>query len=308
MFEARDRIVGSFCELGLYFYDERLYSSNAELSDIKAIDFLLRKNHYKNFDICLARPSQGAKKSIWNKYYDQEFSPHVDQHEIPIVANSNHLKLTFAFAREQERAEGDRDILAAVNGIRLMFGVCAARHLTLHSHFSRDEPHQGPFSEIGYASIFDSQYFNRFQDPPLQEAKMIKIPKESSLLLERAFSQPYPEETFIMMWLAFEAITQRFPGNNGGKKREYLFRHELKSDVVNTEVIRLSKVRHSLFKEGRYSADRIGDDCWSLYKAIQIASLDECVQRQKFVEGYELDLSSGSRDETAAGGGSVFGG
>ncbi|SIR02894.1 hypothetical protein SAMN05880590_110198 [Rhizobium sp. RU35A] len=300
MFEARDRLIESFGEVGLYFYDERLYSSNAERSDIELIDFFLRKNSFKNFDICLARPSQGAKRSIWNKYYDDKGNPHSAQCEIPIAANSNHLKLTFAFATEQERLNGDRDILAAISGIRLMFGVSAARHLVLHSDFSRDEPYRGPFSEIGYASFFDSQGFNRFQDPPLHEAKIVKIPKEASLLLEKAFSQSYPEETFILMWLAFEAITQRFPGDNGGKKRESFFKNELRSDVVNKEIIRLSKVRHSLFKKGIYSPYKIGDDCWSLYKAMQIASLDECVQRQKFVEGYELDLSVDSRDDTTA--------
>jgi hypothetical protein len=267
-----------------------MYSSNAEVSDIRSIENFLCKNGYKNFDVTLARPGEGATKLIWISYYNEDGQPHVREYALPIEPNSNYLKLTFAFNSEEARLNGKEDISSAVNAVRLMFGVCAARRLTLHSQYDLNNPLQGPFSEVGYASSFDVQIFNRFKDPPLEEADITKIPKEASILLEKAFSQSFPEETFILMWLAFEAIIRRFPGESNGKRREYFFNRELKSHLVNNEVIRLSKVRHSLFKEGRYSELKLESDYWSLYKAMQIATLNQCAQRQKFLKGYEQDI------------------
>ena len=101
----------------------------------------------------------------------------------------------------------------------------------------------------------------------------------------------FPNERFILMWLAFEAIMRSHPGRaENGKKREKLFKDELKSDIVSKEVLRLFKLRNNAFKESRFSHPHFDQECWSLYAVLQLAIMKDCPQRSAFLSGYENTL------------------
>jgi len=141
--------------------------------------------------------------------------------------------------------------------------------------------------------MFDTQSLNLFNNPAIEGAKLITMPGEAAILLDKSFSQTYPAERFVLMWLAFEAIINSFPGEGGnGKKRERFFKNDLRSEAINNEVYRLLKLRCDMFKEGKINDASIEQECWSLYAVLQLSVMKDCEQRQAFLSGYEKTLST----------------
>lgn len=212
--------------------------------------------------------------------------------EEPIPDNSNNLKLTFCYKNTEEEQNNETQIIQIGNTLRLIFGVPIARELLVMRHFSNNQNDPIRHSDTDFASMFDTQSLNMFNDPAIEESKVIKIPSEATILLDKAFSQTFPAERFVLMWLAFEAIINSFPGKgDNGNKRKSFFKDDLKSDVINEEVRRLFRLRCDIFKEGKISKPNIEKECWSLYAVIQLTIMENCEQRQAFISGYEKTLS-----------------
>ncbi len=211
-------------------------------------------------------------------------------HEVPIPAKSNHLKLTFCYTSAEIRHNSLAQTIVVANALRLVFGVPIARELIITRYFSEDKEKADFFSDEGYASLFDSQDLNMFNDPAIEQAELIDIPQEAAILLDKSFAQTYPKERFILMWLAFEAIIHSIieKGSNG-EKRKIFFKDILKSDIANDEVYRLFNLRCVLFKEGQSPNQyiEIENECWSLYAALQLLIMKDCEQRRAFLSGYE---------------------
>ena len=130
-----------------------------------------------------------------------------------------------------------------------------------------------------------------FDAPAIEDAEVMKMPDEATILLDKAFSQTYPAERFILMWLAFETIINSLPGEEtNGKKRQKFFNDDLKSDIINNEVHRLFRLRNDIFKEGKIFKPDIEKECWSLYSVMQLTIMRNCPQRQAFLSGYEKIL------------------
>ena len=180
-----------------------------------------------------------------------------------------------------------------INILRLVFGVPIARELLLTRNFANDTCQPALSSDVGFASYFDTQSLNFFSNPDIENAKIRQLPAETTILIDKAFSQTFPIERFVLMWLAFEAILSSLPinGSNGEKRKKY-FAQELGSQKINEEVHRLFNTRCDIFKQGKFSSDQIEKDCWSLYAAIQLAILEECHQRKAFISVYESTLPS----------------
>ncbi|MDZ4017393.1 hypothetical protein [Pseudomonas sichuanensis] len=261
----RDRILNEFEPQGLKFFRESIWSSALQRSDLSKIRSFLTKNNFYGIDVSLVLPSDDETNYlVWRRHYNKSGDCIVFSTSTEIPSGSNHLKITFGYPDIDSRSRARSKELITINYLRLVFGLTAARELVFTSLFDRDDS-VTTISEDGYASPFDTQEINRFEHPPIEGAEVIEIPEEAALLLHKAFNQNLPQERFILMWLAFESITN-FISNKGsnGQKRQAYFKETLKSETANEEVKRLFSVRCDLFKEGRMATSSIEDDCWSL--------------------------------------------
>lgn len=295
MDKFRDRIIKEFGSYGFKFFRETIWSSSLQQTDLPRIRNFLSKNNFKYIDVSLVIPLDDKTcRMRWSTHYQQSGQCISSIHEVPIPAESNNLKLTFCYTSAEIRHNSRAQIIVVANALRLVFGVPAARELVITRYFSEEKKEAEFFSDEGYASLFDTQELNVFNNPAIEEAELIEIPVEAAILLDKSFSQTYPKERFILMWLAFEAIIHSVveKGSNG-EKRKTFFKDILKSDIVNDEVYRLFNLRCEIFKEGRSSAQNIENDCWSLYAALQLLIMKDCEQRRAFLSGYENTVKQG---------------
>lgn len=289
----RERIAQEWSRRGFGFFEESTWSSGLQQEDLQRLRSFLTKNGFDNVDVSLVRPLSESSRVIWTRYYDTSGQCIVIPQDIPIPIGSNNLKVTIAFenSHKQRQISSQHDIV--ISAIRLVFGVSSARELISIGDFSLEDTYGQNFTEIGFASNFDNQGINRFDSPPIEGAELNQIPEEAALLLDTAFSQPYPRERFILMWLASEAIINSLPGSKAnGDKRKHFFKTVLQSEIVNEEMFRLFKLRSEVFKEGKFRDTKFDEECWSLYSALQLLIMRECPQRSEFLKGYEAFLSS----------------
>ena len=288
----RVRLVREWKHRGYEFFEETVWSSSIQKADLPKIRTFFQSNNFDNVDVSVVNPPDDKTLRMrWNRHYEASGQCVSLMHHVSIPAGSNHLKLTFGYTSEEARQDHRNQIIVAANALRLVFGVPIARELIFDTKFSEEKLDVGISSDVGYASPFDTQNLNMFEVPPIEEAALIAIPEEAAILLDKAFAQAFPDERFILMWLAFEAIMHSHPGRIGnGKKREKFFKEELKSNIVNQEVFRLFQLRNDVFKEGRFSNPQIDQECWNLYAVLQLATMKDCPQRSAFLSGFETVL------------------
>lgn len=299
----KNRIIEEWGGLGFSFFREIMWSSSLQQIDLPRIRFFLTANNFKNIDVSLAIPStEDTCRMRWATHYQTSGQCVSLMRKEPIPAGSNNLKLTFCYSSEEQRQDNKIQTVLTANALRLVFGVPVARELIFVRHFSNDKNEPEFFSDEGFASMFDNQSLNMFDNPNIEAAELIQIPEEAVILLDKSFSQIYPAERFVLMWLAFEAIIHSFPGEGeNGKKREIFCKNDLKSEVINNEVYRLFKLRCDMFKEGKISNPSIEQECWSLYAVLQLAIMKNCPQRQAFLFGHEKILSAGKFAQPVGG-------
>ncbi len=290
----RERVTKEFSSKELRFFEERVWSSSVQREDISRIRVFLKTHGFLHIDVERMLPGDNSTFRVrWNRHYQKDGQCVVRNYDSPIYANSIHLKLTFAYGSEGERKECHDQSLVVVNALRLLFGVSIARELIFVSQFSDTNLMSIPASDVGFASSFDTQQINRFENPPIEEAELIRMPEEAALLLDKAFSQTFPQEQFVLMWLGFETIIHSRPGNGtNGDKRKKFFLEELGSSIVNEEVLRLFHVRCDAFKEGKLRELNFDQECWSLYAILQLVIMKNCPQRKAFLSGLETVLTS----------------
>ena len=298
----RVRLINEWAARGFKFFEDTVWTSSLQKADLPKIRGFLTTSDFNNVHASILIPQNDNTFRIkWVRYYQASGQCVSRGHPVPIPAGSNHLKLTFCYDSAETRERRRNQTVVVANALRLVFGVPVARELILVSRFSEEEIEAGISSDVGYASPFDTQLLNMFESPPIDGAELIPFPEEAAILLDKAFAQTFPNERFILMWLAFEAIMHSHPGKaENGKKREKFFREELKSDIVNKEVFRLFQVRNSAFKEGRFSHPHFDEECWSLYVALQLALMKDCPQRYAFLSGYENTLKQQARQRNEA--------
>ncbi|WGH78215.1 hypothetical protein [Jannaschia ovalis] len=233
--------------------------------------------------------------------YGPEGRPVSSLSEIAVPENSTFLKITARFLTAQERDLGRVRMLSAANLLRMTFGIPAAREACLFWRSDEGRSENRWVSDPAYASFFDTQALNLFGDPPIEEAKIRRIPDEAHILIDKALSQRFPEEAFILLWVAFEAIISAFPGNQtNGEKRKRYFKGTLMSNDANEEVRMLHRVRGDLFKEGRADLPELSLAIQSLYCAIQLSILEDCPQRAAFLRGYEAQITQRRNERSVA--------
>lgn len=290
----KKRIIQEWGVQGYSFFSETIWSSSLQQKDLARIRKFLTNALICNADVSLVRPSDSnTPRQRWSKHYDETGQCKSLLREEFIPEGSNNLKLTFCYRNSEDKHDGHMNEIHAINILRLVFGVPIARELLLTGSFSNDTAQSVYSSEVGFASYFDTQSLNLFNSPDIENAKIRQLPAETTILIDKAFSQTFPIERFILMWLAFEAIISSLPikGSNGDKRKKY-FAQELGSQAINKEIHRLFNTRCDIFKRGKFSSDQIEKDCWSLYAAIQLVILEECDQRKAFILGYENTLST----------------
>lgn len=299
MDKFKDKILKEWSESGFHYFQETIWSSSLQQKELVRIRDFLTNNGIKNVDVSIVIPeTDDTTKLKWITYYDKSGRCFGTNRNISIPAQSNNLKLTFCYTSKQASEEQKQQVHQVTSALRLIFGVPIARELLFTREFSNNEDLPISLSDTGFASYFDSQGLNLFDEPPIQTAEIIDIPKEAAVLMDKAFSQTFPAERFVLLWLAFEAISNTFPGKNNGIKREKFCLQELKSELINQEVNRLRKIRNDLFKEGKgLPLKTLEENCWSLYKVIQIAILKRCIQRDAFINGLEKQLLLPHKDE-----------
>lgn len=287
----RERIIKEFAPQGLIFFRETLWSSALQRADLPKVRNFLAKNNFHGIDVALSSPpDDNTSRTRWAKHYDSSGQCISLNTQVLIPSGSNHLKLTFGYPDPGLRDLHRPNVFVVANSLRLVFGVTIARELIITSFFGANEK-LAMHSDEGYASLFDTQEINLFQEPPIEGAEVISLPADAAFLLEKAFVQEFPNERFILMWLAFESvINATVKSGSNGKKREAFFKGTLQSEVANAEVFRLFKLRCEIFKEGSSSNLSIEDDCWSLYAALQLVTLKDCEQRHAFLSGYEAAI------------------
>lgn len=288
----KERIIQEWGTLGYSFFSEQIWSSSLQIEDFPRIRKFLANAAIDNVDVSLVRPPDNTTPRLrWSNHYDASGQCISLLREEFIAGGSNNLKLTFCYTSSEQQNGAHTTEIRAINILRLVFGVPIARELLLTRSFANDTCHPALSSDIGFASYFDTQSLNFFSNPDIENAKIRQLPTEATILLDKAFSQTFPIERFVLMWLAFEAIISSLiiNGSNGEKRKKY-FLQELNSQKINEEIHRLFNTRCDIFKQGKFSDDQIEKDCWSLYAAIQLAILEECDQRKAFISGYESTL------------------
>ncbi|WP_293761195.1 hypothetical protein [uncultured Aquitalea sp.] len=286
----RQRIAEELSQQGMKFFRETVWSSSLQRVDLPRVRKLLATNGFEAVDVTLFSPmDDSAFRMRWATHYLADGQCVSAMVQVPILKNSNHLKLTFGYPDKDTRESSRPKMIVVANALRLVFGVPVARELIQITLFGENEEPTTQ-SDEGFASVFDTQEINLFNDPAIEDAALIHLPEEAAFLLDKAFGQAYPGERFILMWLAFETIINAVIANGrNGQKREAYFRGELGSDIANAEVHRLFKLRCDLFKEGRLiNSNSIEDDCWALYAALQLAVMKESELRRAFLSGFEL--------------------
>lgn len=291
----REGMVRRGEDKGFKFFRETFWSSSLKQKDLPKVRSFLKNNGFENIDVSIVIPEKDENFELqWVNYYnsDKDMQPFSALQNRFIPGGSNNLKLTFCYFNEEEEKAQDSQTEYVVNSLRLIFGVPIAREFLFVRRYSSDSEALMP-SDVGFSSIFITQSLNMFDDPPIEGVELINIPEEAMALLDKAFSQKYEIERFILMWLAFEAIVNHFPkGKSNGDKRKWFCKNELDSDVINDEVKRLYSIRCDIFKEGKKSSSSMSDECWSLYALLQLAIMKDCPQREAFLGGYEKILLS----------------
>lgn len=288
----KERIIEEWGAQGFSFFSETIWSSSLQQKDLPRIRKFLSNAAICNADVSLVRPPDSSTpRHRWSKHYDASGQCISLMREEFIPEGSNNLKLTFCYKTSEDKQSGHTHEIHTINILRLIFGVPIARELLLTRSFSNDTCSPTHNSDVGFASYFDTQSLNIFNSPDIENSKIRQLPAESTILIDKAFSQTFPIERFVLMWLAFEAIISSLPitGSNGDKRKKY-FAQELGSQKINEEILRLFNTRCDIFKQGKFSSDQIEKDCWSLYAAIQLAILEDCDQRKAFMLGYESTL------------------
>ena len=292
MVSFKERIIQEWGMQGYSFFSETIWSSSLQQKDLPRIRKFLTNATICNADVSLVRPPDSStSRQRWSKHYDvsgQCISILIEEF---IPEGSNNLKLTFCYKNSEEKQNGHTQEVHTINILQLVFGVPIARELLLTRSFSNDTCQPSYESDVGFASYFDTQMLNILNDPDIESSKVRQLPVETTILLDKAFSQTFPVERFVLMWIAFEAVISSLPisGSNGVKREKY-FAQELGSKKINDEILRLFNTRCNIFKQGKFSGEEIEKDCWSLYAAIQLAILEECEQRKAFMLGYERIL------------------
>jgi hypothetical protein len=288
----KERIIQEWGTQGYSSFSETIWSSSLRQKDLPRIRKFLTNAGICNADVSLVRPPDSTTpRHRWSKHYDASGQCISLLREEFIPEGSNNLTFTFCYKNSEDKNSGHTNEIHTINILRLVFGVPIARELLLTRSFSNDTCQPAHSSDVGFASCFDTQSLNFFNDPDIENSKIRKLPPETTILIDKAFSQTFPIERFVLMWLAFEAIISSLPinGSNGDKRKKY-FAQELGSQKINEEIHRLFNTRCDIFKQGKFSSDQIEKDCWSLYAAIQLAILEECDQRKAFILGYESTL------------------
>ncbi len=294
---AREILIEEWKNTGIQFFEETVWTSSLQLDDLEKVIIFLKNNNYEYFDISLVHPPvDGLGMYKWKYDYDENGHCISTIYQLPIPANSNHLKLTVGLIDIHNDQEIQNKTLSIVNSLRIIFGVSISTELVFINQFSINDANGSTSSELGFASPFYNQALNMF--PDIGNVVIRSLPNEASLFIDKAFQQKYPHERFILLWTAFETIInsiETLKGSNGDKRKQY-FENELDSSIVNNEVFRLFKdVRCQLFKEGDFSTlEDMENNNWSLYSALQLLLMEDCEPRTKFLKGYECILSSRS--------------
>lgn len=291
----KQTIIREWKELGFTHFRETIWTSVLQQVHLARIRRFFKENDIKNVDISIVIPPKNETPNLkWANYYETSGQCISTLRECFIPANSNNIKLTFCYKSDEEEKENEIQTLNVVNTLRLVFGVTVARKLLFIRHYSTDNNEPIMHSDKAFSSRFDIQELNMFNNPDIEDLKVMKIPEEANVLLESAFTQTFPRERFILLWIAFEVIINVFYKNeNNGKKREKYFKNEIKSDIINEEVKRLFLVRCEMFKEGKVKSDmEIESEGWSLYSIIQLCIMSDCMQRDAFIKGYENTISN----------------
>lgn len=292
----RDRIIREFKPQGLLHFCEILWSSSLQREDLPRVRAFLAKNNFVGIDVALVIPPEDTSFPIrFIKRYDSSGECIATNVPVSMPCGSNYLKLTFGYPSTELRDNNGSKIFVVANALRLMFGVPVARELIVRHTFGGGEPLM--HSEEGFVSLFDTQGLNMFESPPIEGAELNSMPEDAAFFLDKAFSQEFPNERFVFMWLAFEAVVKAVvEKSSNGRAREEFFKNILQSEIANAEVRRLFGVRNEIFKEARVSGLKIDKDCFSLYCALQLIILKDCEQRVAFLSGYEGDIVSGRFD------------
>ncbi|MCK7608357.1 hypothetical protein M0D70_02805 [Acinetobacter portensis] len=293
--DTRKKLISEWGAEGITYFEESIWSSSIMHSDLPRVRDFLKVNNFKYFDISIVRPQDDSiERMKFRTHYSEDGQCFSTNYGITVPKNSNNLKLTIGLEGEVKNQECQDKTLYIINSLRIIFGIPIARELMQVSNFdSKNYDVAGHHSELGYASKFDIQDLNLYES--IEYCQLRELPVDALILLDKAFQQRFPDERFILMWVAFEAIINSLPNlkMNGNKRQKY-FQEELASEIVNKEIIRLRDFRHIVFKEAKFEEAKVEEINWSLYMAIQLAMLSDCPQRQAFLNGYEQYILSRS--------------
>ena len=288
MFETRERLISDWKNDGIKVIEESIWSSSIQLENLPRIRQFLSFNSFKYVDISIVRPlNNHTKRMKFRTHYDESGQCFSTNYDISIPTKSNNLKLTVGLEKEVKNQEYQDKTTRIINALRTIFGLPIARELMFVTHFNSENLlTAGVSSELGYASPFDTQSLNFYDE--IEFSKLRNVPIDALILLDKAFQQKFPKERFILMWVSFEAIINSiYLSDNNGNKRVKYFKEELKSNIVNDEVYRLFKLRCAVFKESKFEHEQFDEENWSLYTAVQLAMMEDCPQRTAFLRGYE---------------------
>lgn len=267
------------------FLLQAVWSTSLKVSQLHKAKEFLSRNNFLDISVSLVKSnSENFSKMFIDFHFTDEKSYKLITGSMEFPEESVFLVLeTYCSGKNRLDYEHGRCINAA-NLLRLAFGSPIARDIVFFQHKSLDGEKGFTLGTEKLITKFDRQEL--FIDG--DELKFRKLSPEVGILVDAALSPTSDTKRFIMLWLAFEAVTNSFPykGSNG-EKRSHYYKEELGSDIADREVFRLFKIRNDLFKEGVNKEKFLNESNWSLYLALRLGVMEECPGRSSYLKSYE---------------------
>lgn len=252
------------------FANFSLHSSNLEINPFappSALSVIAKK--FKSHAFIIDLPALVFTSPSLTVFFEKSFSVRIGAGKKTFV-QGRHLALLTLSRNKAHLDEKSKNISRSLlNSIRLTYGIGSAGPTIYSSTF---DLYENKTSFTAENHVFNEE-IGQGLDQPCYLQFLHGIPAkfrtpilslDADLLFNRALEERDPKTRFLFLWLCLESMFD-------SKARMKIFRDDLSSHDLNSEVFRLFQLRCKLAHEG--AADITANDCTSVLWAICTATL-----------------------------------
>jgi len=155
------------------YFAQTLWSSSLPRKELGRVQKFLKGNGFNGIDVALASPEgTDAERVRWANFYNSEGACFSEGQATPIPVGAMFLKLTFAY-KSKEARDAERSQRTHIgSALRLVFGAPIARELVQEWYIDTDQSKPYSLSDTGFASYFDTQKLNLFDNPSIEDSRL----------------------------------------------------------------------------------------------------------------------------------------